>query len=81
MSVTENYPYPNDNYYKFVIDNFRNRKIDYLKKLGEISNLSGYTANESIYGINLKSGAKKRYTFRGFLFMNGKPTRDIKPKN
>lgn len=77
LSVSENYQHPDDNYYKFVIDNFRKGKIDYLKKLGEISNLSGYTAHEAIYDIDLKNGTNKRYTFGDFLFMNGKPTKDV----
>jgi len=77
LSVSENYQYPNDNYYKFVIDNFRKGRIDYLKKLGETSNLSGYTAHDAIYDIDLKNGTSKRYTFGDFLFMNGKPTKDV----
>lgn len=77
LSVTENYPYPNDNYYKFVIDNFRKGRIDYLKKLGEASNLSGIRTTKVIYDINLRKGTNKRYNFRDFLFMNGKPTRDV----
>lgn len=77
LSVSEKYQYPDDNYYKFIIDNFRDGKIDYLKKLGETSNLSGYTAHEAIYDIDLKNGTNKRYTFGDFLFMNGKPTKDI----
>lgn len=78
LSVSEKYQYPDDNYYKFVIDNFRKGKIDYLKKLGETSNLSGYTAHDAIYDIDLKKGISNRYTFGDFLFMNGKPTNDIK---
>ncbi|MCF6167976.1 hypothetical protein [Lutibacter sp.] len=77
ITVSEEYPYPEDNYYKFVIDNFRNGKIDYLKKLGEISGHSGYRTNEVIYDINLKKNSYNRYTFEDFLFMNGKPTKDI----
>lgn len=77
LSVTENYPYPNDNYYKFAIDNFRKGRIDYLKKLGKASNLSGIRTTTVIYDINLKKGTNKRYTFQDFLFMNGKPTTDV----
>lgn len=70
------YKYPDDNYYKFNIDNYRQGKIDYLKKLGEISNHSGYRTSEVIYDINLKSDTMQRHTFEDFLFLDGKPVFD-----
>jgi len=77
LIVSDVYQYPNDNYYKFVIDNFRNGKIEYLKKLGEISGHSGVRTEEVIYDINLNEKKSNRYVFQDFLFMNGKPTKDI----
>lgn len=77
LIVSESFPYPDDNYYKFVIDNYRNGKIDYLKKLGEASNHSGYRTSEVLYDINLNTGKSNRYVFKDFLFMNGKPTKNV----
>lgn len=77
LAISEKYPYPKDNYHKFIIDNFRNGKIDFLKKLGEISGHSGIRTREVIYDINLKEKSHDRYTFEDFLFMNGKPTKNV----
>jgi len=71
------YEYPNDNYYKFIIDNYREGNIEYLKKLGELSNHSGYRTGEVIYEIDLNSGSKKREVFKDILFLNGKPILEV----
>jgi len=66
-----------DNYYKFIIQNYLKGKIDYLKKLGEFSNHSGYRISEVIYDINLKYDTIQKHVFSDFFFMDGKPTLDI----
>jgi len=73
IQVDTAYKYPEDNYYKFIIENYRQGKIEYLKKLGETSNISGYRTNEVIYDIDLKSETIQKHMFRDFLFMEGKP--------
>lgn len=77
VQVDTVYKYSNDNYYKFIIENYCQGKIDYLKKLGKISNHSGYRTSVVIYDINLKSDTIQRYTFRDFLFLDGKPLIEI----
>ena len=71
------YPFPQDNYYKFVIDNYMKGKIDYLQRLGETAQLSGITTTNVIYDIDLNSDKVERFTFKDFLFMNGKPTTEL----
>ena len=75
--VKESYPFPEDNYYKFVIDNYLNGKIEYLQKLGEASQLSGITTTNVIYDIDLSLEKVKRFTYKDFLFMDGKPTKEL----
>ncbi|MCH4824590.1 hypothetical protein ML462_15560 [Gramella lutea] len=74
--IKEEYPFPEDNYYEFVIENYMNRKVDYLQKLGESSNLSGITSTNVIYDINLNTGNIDRFTYKDFLFMEGEPKVD-----
>src|SRR5690606_24560174 len=64
-------------YYMFVINNYRNGKIEYLQELGKLSNDSGYRTKEVIYDIDLMNKKYKRYVFDDFLFMNGKPNIDV----
>lgn len=77
LTISHTHSYSGDNYYNFVIDNFRNGKIGYLKKLGQISNHSGIRTEQAIFDVNLREGKSSNYTFRDFLFMNGKPTNDV----
>lgn len=79
LIITDTFEYPDDNYYKFVIEKFREGKIEYLKKLGN-NNISGVRTIEIIYDINLTSEKTKKITFQNFLFMNGKPTSDFSDK-
>lgn len=71
------YKYPEENYYKFIIDNYREGKIEYLKELGEKSNHSGIRTWEVIYDVDLRSGVEQKHTFRDFLFIDNKPLQDI----
>ncbi len=71
------YEYPDANYYKFIIDNYRQGKIEYLKKLGEISGHSGIRSWELIYDIDLNSNTVQKHTFEDILFMDGKPMMDV----
>ena len=80
MTVIQNYSFPDDNYYRFVIDNFINGKKSYLEELGQISNHSGVRTKQIIFDLNLRTGKSVKFIFKDFLFMNGKPTKDIDKK-
>ena len=77
LTVSQTHYYSDDNYYSFVIDNFINGKIGYLKNLGQISNHSGIRTEQAIFEVNLREGKSSKDTFSDFLFMNGKPTKDV----
>ena len=77
LTVSQTHSYSDDNYCRFVIDNFINGNIGYLKKLGQISNHSGIRTEQVIFDVNLSEGKSSKYTFSDFLFMNGKPTKDV----
>jgi len=68
---------PKDDYRKFVLQKYLGGKSDYLKELGEVSNHSGVQTTEAIYDIDLKNNNVKKVTYKSFLFMNGKPTKDV----
>lgn len=67
------YKHPDNNYYKFIIDNYRQGKIEYLKKLGEASRHSGIGTWEVIYDIDLSTNSVQKHTFRDILFLDNKP--------
>lgn len=77
IQVDTVYKYPDDNYHKFIIDNYREGKMEYLQKLGEAAGHSGIRSCELIFDINLKTNTIQKHMFRDFLFMEGKPVLDV----
>ena len=75
VKISRVFGFPNDNYYKFVIDKYMEGEIEYLKKLGK-SNISGVRTTQTIYDIDLIGSKVKKETFKNFLFLNGKPIND-----
>lgn len=73
VEVDTVYKFPDDNYYKFVIDKYRTGEIGYLKELTKGTLISGFWADDVIYEIDLKSNLKRREVFEHILFMDGKP--------
>lgn len=58
----------NDEYYKFVFENYLNNNCHYLKELGELSDHSGVRTYQAIYEVNKKDNKINKCVFRDIFF-------------
>ena len=77
LIITEEDFHTIDDSFKFVIKNYIEGKVEYIKKLGELGVTSGINTTETIYEINLKEEKNEIHSIKSILFMDGKPTIDI----
>ena len=78
-AIVKKIEYPIDSYEAFILENYLDKKYEYLQNLYKNYAASSGASENVIYDIDLKQKKYTQFSFFNFIFLDGKPYDGMDP--